>query len=81
MKKTIVTVFAVIIVLVVMGIVTNIVTNGAFFYNIANAVSEPINDAWKGVTGGDTNLINPEDILSGAGIENGEGQDLSIFDN
>ena len=80
MKKTIVTVFAVIIVLVVMGIVTNIVTNGAFFYNITNAVAEPINDAWKGVTGGTTNLINPDDILSGAGIENGEGQDLSIFD-
>ena len=63
MKKTIVTVFSIIIVLVVMGIITNIVTSGKFFDSIIEAVAGPINTAWQSVTG-DQNayLIDVEDM-------------------
>ena len=75
MKKTIVTVFSIIIVLVVMGIITNIVTSGAFFKSVISAVAKPINTAWQKVTG-DTSatLINVEDYK----IE--DDNDLTVFD-
>lgn len=61
MKKTIVTVFSIIIVLVVMGIITNVVTSGAFFRTIIGAVAKPINTAWQKVTGDSTAELIPAD--------------------
>lgn len=81
MKKTIVTVFTIIIVLVVMGILVNIVTGGSFFRTIGTAVAEPINNAWKSVSGSDKNLIDVDTILDQAHINEGANSMDSVFGN
>lgn len=70
MKKTIVTVFGVILVLIVMGFLVNIVTGGDFVRSIVNAVAEPINGAWRSITGdANAQLINAEAIVSDSGVD------------
>lgn len=81
MKKTIVTVFTIIIVLIVMGVLVNVVTGGSFFRTIGLAVAGPINNAWYAVAGQNADpLIDVEKILSDAGIQDGQRQDMdSVF--
>jgi len=55
MKKTIITVFGVIITLVLAIMVFNILTGGGLVASIATAVSDPINKAWKKIAGNGSN--------------------------
>ena len=63
MKKTILTVFGIIIVLVIALIAVNIATNGSVWQTVGNAVATPINDAWKSISGSDANLIEVNNII------------------
>jgi len=59
MKKTIITVFGVIITLVLAIMVFNILTGGGLVKSVAQAVADPINKAWHKVAGSNaSNLIN-----------------------
>lgn len=79
MKKTIITVFAIIAVLVVAGILVNVVTGGSFWRTVGNAVAGPINNAWHAVAGDSANdLISVDEILNGAGIQDKNNID-SVF--
>lgn len=68
MKKTILTVFGIIIVLVIALIAVNIATNGSVWKTIGNAVAEPINKAWKSISSSDSNLIEVDTIIDQSGI-------------
>ena len=79
MKKTIITVFSVIAILVVAGILVNVVTGGSFWSTVGNAVAGPINKGWHAIAGKDAkDLIEVDNILKGAGIENKNNID-SVF--
>lgn len=68
MKKTILTVFGIIIVLVIALIAVNIATNGSVWKTIGGAVAAPINKAWQSVSGSDSNLIEIDTIIDQSGI-------------
>ena len=79
MKKTIITVFSVIAILVVAGILVNVVTGGSFWRTVGSAVAGPINNAWHAVAGGSANdLIDVDSILNGAGVQDKNNMD-SVF--
>lgn len=76
MKKTIISVFAVIAVLVVAGILVNVVTGGSFWRTVGGAVAGPINNAWHAVAGEEAeDLIDVETILDNAGVEDKNNMD------
>ena len=68
MKKTILTVFGIIIVLVIALIAVNIATNGSVWRTVGNAVAEPINNAWKSISSSNSNLIEVNTIIDNSGI-------------
>lgn len=79
MKKTIITVFSVIAILVVAGILVNVVTGGSFWRTVGNAVAGPINKGWHAIAGKEAkNLIDVNEILDGAGIQDKNNID-SVF--
>lgn len=79
MKKTIITVFSVIAILVVAGILVNVVTGGSFWSTVGNAVAGPINKGWHAIAGKDAkDLIEVDNILKGAGIQDKNNID-SVF--
>ena len=71
MKKTIITVFLIIAVLIIALMAFNVATNGKVWKTIGNAVAKPINTAWKGVTDSDDNLIEVNSILDDSINTNG----------
>jgi hypothetical protein len=69
MKKTILTVFGIIIVLVIALIAVNIATNGSVWNTVLKAVASPINNAWHSITGDtSSDLIDVDSILDSSGI-------------
>ena len=81
MKKTIITVFSVIAVLIIAGILVNIATGGSFWHTVGAAVAEPINKGWHAVAGKSANdLIDVGKILDDAGVQEGKKNDIdSVF--
>lgn len=80
MKKTIVTVFSIIIVLVVCGIIANLATGGAVWKTILTAVAGPINKGWRAIGGKDADpLIDVEAIWAGSGLDDGKHSVDSVF--
>ena len=77
MKKGIITVFGIIIVLILAGIVFNVVTDGSLLSSIVTGVAAPINSAWKSISGSDTDLIKTDEIESSFNDQEDKGmQDL-----
>lgn len=70
MKKTIITVFLIIAVLVIALIAFNVATSGSVWRTIGGAIADPVNRAWHAVAGDKAaNLINVEQILKDGGIQ------------
>ena len=79
MKKTMITVFSVIAILVVAGILVNVVTGGSFWNTVGTAVAGPINKGWHAIAGKDAkDLIDVNKILGDAGIQDKNNID-SVF--
>lgn len=72
MKKTIITVFLIIAVLVIALIAFNIATNGGVWRTVGNAVAAPINKGWQTITGDSSSyLIDVNKIMDDAEISDG----------
>ena len=72
MKKTIITVFGVIITLVLAIMVFNLLTGGGLVQSVAAAVADPINKAWQKISGNNSaELINTNVVNSNNSYETG----------
>lgn len=70
MKKTIITVFLVIAVLVIALIAFNVATSGSVWRSIGGAIADPVNRAWHAIAGQNSqDLIKVDEVLDGAGIQ------------
>ena len=78
MKKTIITVFGVIITLVLAIMIFNILTGGGLVKSVATAVAGPINTAWTKIAGSNaaplinTTILEDDDAYTNGGMSAGD---------